>query len=215
MASTQSGFGLRPYNLVGGQHYSGGSIREIYLPSDVAAFYFGCVVYLNTASVITPIGSSPTAPKIPSTSADATAGVLGVCVGVRYVDPILKYSMHSQYLPANATTAGYTDIWIKVCDDPNQLYMIQADTAVGTKPNGARGAIGQNGALKTFTGTASTTLSNTVLDTGSNWGSLAATSTLAMRVVDVVTPNDTYPELIVKFNAGLHAYNNPLGIASS
>lgn len=213
MASTATPFGLRPVNLIGGQAFNGGVVREYLLPSNVAAAYYtGAVMYLNTNGVITPIASSPVAPKITATSADGTAGVVGVCVGVRYKDPTLGYTLFGQYLPSGAYTAGYRDIYIRVCDDPDQLYAIQADTVVGTKTNGARGAIGQNAALKTFTGSTTTGLANTVLDTGANWGSAASTTTLAMRIVDIITPDDTYPEVLVKFNAGLHSYYNPLGV---
>jgi len=213
MAATASPYGLRPINLIGGQPYNGGAIREYYLPSNVAAAYYtGAMMYLNTNGVITPTASSPVAQDLQATSVAGTAGTIGVCVGVRYTDPILKYHVHAMYLPTGAYTAGYRDIWVKVCDDPNQLYSILADTAVGSKTNGARGAIGQNAALKTFTGSTTTGLSQTVLDTGSNWGSCAATTTLAMRIVDILTPDDTYPDVLVKFNMGLHAYQNALGV---
>lgn len=213
MASVASPFGLRPLNLIGGQPYNGGAIREYKLPSNVAsAYYTGAVMYINTNGVITPVAASPTAQDLQATSVAGTAGVIGVCVGVRYFDPTLKYWLHAQYLPTGAITAGYTDVYIKVNDDPNQLYLIQAETAVGTKTNGARGAIGQNVAIKTFTGSATTGLSNTVADTGTNWGSVAATTTLGFRIVDIHTPDDTYPELIVKFNQGAHSYHNALGV---
>jgi hypothetical protein len=213
MANVASPFGLKPINLIGGQHFNGGTIREYKLPSNVAAAYYtGAVIYMNTNGVPTPASATPVAPKYTATSADGTAGILGVCVGVRYVSPDTKQPLFAQYLPSGAITAGYSDVWIRVNDDPDQLYSIQADTAVGSKTNGARGAIGQNAALKTFTGSATTGLSNTVLDTGSNWGSCASTTTLAMRIVDIITPDETYPEVLVKFNFGVHSYYNPLGV---
>jgi hypothetical protein len=161
-------------------------------------------MYINTNGVITPrTAGSPT----------TTNTVVGVCVGVRYVSPDTKQSLFAQYLPSGAITAGYTDVWIRVNDDPDQLYSIQADTVIGTRVNGARGAIGGNAALKTFTGSASTGLSQTVLDTGANWGSVTDTSTLAMRVIDIITPDDIYPEVLVKFNQGVHQYYNSTGVA--
>lgn len=205
MAATATPFGLKPINMIGGQSFNGGVIREYKLPSNVAAAYYtGAVMYMNTNGVVTPVAATPTA--------GTTAGVLGVCVGVRYTDPNLKYTVFAQYLPSGAITAGYSDVFIRVCDDPDQLYMIQADTAVGTKTNGARGAIGQNAPLKTFTGSATTGLSQTALDTGSNWGTCASTNTLAMRIVDIYTPDDTYPEVIVKFNQGVHSYYFSTGV---
>lgn len=218
MPATATPFGLRPINLIGGVQTSGGAIRQIKLRSNIAvAVGVGQVIQLAAGGIPTPVSSTPTAPKIPATSADATAGIVGVCVGIRYVDPAQGQPLFGQYIPANAITAGYKDVWIYVCDDPNQLYLCQADTAIGTFDSSSgdpRAAIGKNVALKTFTVNSVTGLSNTVLDTGSNWGSVAATSTLAMRVVDVdsQTETDTYKNLIVKFNAGLHAYNNPLGL---
>lgn len=213
MASTATPFGLKPVNLIGGQSFNGGTIREYKLVSNVASAYFtGAVMYMNTNGVVTPISATPVAPEYAATSTPGTAGILGVCVGVRYVSPDTKQNLYAQTLPANAITNGFTDVYIRINDDPDQLYSIQAETAVGSKTNGALGAIGQNAALKTFTGNATTGLSNTVLDTGTNWGNCASTTTLAMRIVDIITPNDTYPEVLVKFNFGVHSYYNPLGV---
>lgn len=206
MASSATPFGLKPVNLIGGQSFNGGAIREILLPSNVAAAYYtGSVIYLNTNGVPTALTATPTA--------GTTAGIIGVMVGVRYTDPVLKYTVFGQYLPSGAYgSAGYRDIYIRVCEDPDQLYSIQASTAVGTKTNGARGAIGQNAALTGFSGSATTGLANTALDTGANWGSCASTNTLAMRIVDIITPDDTYPEVLVKFNQGTHSYLFSTGV---
>ena len=205
MASTVSPFGLKPVNLIGGQAFNGGTIREYLLPSNVAAAYYtGSVIYMNTNGVPTAIAATPVA--------GTTAGILGVMVGVRYTDPTLKYTLFSQTLVTGAYTAGYRDIYIRVCDDPDQLYSIQAATAVGTKTNGARGAIGQNAAVSAFSGSATTGLADTALLTGSNWGSCASTNTLAMRIVDIITPDDTYPEVLVKFNQGVHSYLFSTGV---
>lgn len=213
MSNVAAPYGLRPLNLIGGQPYNGGAVREFYLPSNVAsAYYTGALMYLNTNGVITPLASSPVAQDLQATSVAGTAGSIGVCVGVRYTDPNLKYHLHAMYLPTGAYTAGYRDIFIRVCDDPDQLYLIQAETAVGTKTNGARGAIGQNVAVKTFTGSTTTGLSATVADTGSNWGSIASTTTLGFRIVDIHTPDDTYPDIIVKYNHGAHSYYSALGV---
>ena len=213
MASSATPFGLKPVNLIGGQAFNGGAIREYLLPSNVAAAYFtGSVIYMNTNGVPTAITATPVAPKYTATSSDGTAGILGVCVGVRYTDPTLKYTVFGQYLPTGAYTAGYRDIYIRVCDDPDQLYSIQAATVVGSKTNGARGAIGQNAALSGFSGNATTGLADTALATGANWGSCASTNTLAMRIVDIITPDDAYPEVLVKFNQGVHSYLFSTGV---
>jgi hypothetical protein len=213
MSTTSTPYGLKPINLIGGQHFNGGTIREYKLPSNVAAAYYtGAVIYMNTNGVPTPITATPVAPKYTATASDGTAGILGVCVGVRYVSPDTKQPLYAQYLPSGAITSGYTDVWIRVNDDPDQLYSIQAKTVIGSKTNGVYGAIGQNAALDGFGGSATTGLANTVLDTGTNWGSCASTTTLAMRIVDIITPDDAYPDVLVKFNFGVHSYYNPLGV---
>lgn len=214
MANIASPYGLRPINLIGGQAFNGGVAREIKLSTNVAvAFYTGDVIQLSAAGNPTSLAATPTT---------STAGVIGVCVGVRYTDPTLKYTIHAQTLPANAINAGYTDVFIKVCDDPDQLFMIQGSAAFGTLTNGASGAIGKNAALGNFGGSATTGLSSVNLVVGANGGSLASTSTLAMRVVDVVnnassggypaSGSDAYPDIIVKFNHGVHSYYSSTGV---
>jgi hypothetical protein len=140
--------------------------------------------------------------------------VVGVCVGVRYVDPNLKYSVYAQYLPADAVTGGYTDVYIRVCDDPDQLYQVQGSAAFGSLTNSAAGAVGKNAALGNFGGNATTGLSTINLVVGANGGSLANTATLAVRIVDVVAESalDSYPDLIVKFNQGAHSYDGATGV---
>ena len=215
MAATSTPYGLKPINLIGGQAFNGGVSREIVLSDNVAtAFYTNAIIVLDANGNPSTIAASPIAPELANTSVNGTAGIVGVCTGVSYVDPNLKYQVFAQYLPANAINGGYTNVTIHVNDDPDQLYQIQGDDAFGTLTNGAAGAVGKNAAVSGFTGSATTGLANTKLVVGSNGSSLAATQTLAMRVVDVVaaTATDNYPDLIVKFNFGVHSYYNQLGV---
>jgi len=219
MAATASPFGLKPINLIGGQAFNGGGVREFKVAADTTAFYFGDVVQLSSAGLPARILATPTAIKIPATAADATAGIVGVCVGIRYVNPATKQQLWGQYLPANAITAGYSDVFVQVVDDPDQLFQIQGSAALGTFNSGTGGsgwpgAVGKNAALGNFVGNATTGLSGVNLVVGTNGASLAATSTLAMRIVDVVpgTQTDAFPEFIVKFNVGVHSYTNSLGV---
>ena len=207
MAATSTPYGLKPVNLIGGQAFNGGVIREYVLSTNnTYAFYTGAVIQLSSAGNPQPLQATITT--------GTTAGVVGVCLGVSYVDPNLKYQVFAQYLPAGAITGGYTNVTIHVCDDPDQLYQIQGNAAFGSLTNGAAGAVGKNAAIETFTGNATTGLSQTALVVGTNGGSLANTATLAMRVVDVVaaTANDSYPDLIVKFNQGAHSYLLATGV---
>jgi hypothetical protein len=205
--------GLTPVNMQGGAPYNGGSIRQIVHSADVArAFGVGCLVQMVAGNPV-PAAATPVGPDIVG-GANATAGIVGVCVGISYTDPAQGQPLFGQYLPANAVTAGYKNVRIYVCDDPNQLFLLNTKTEVGAKVGGARSVIGLNVGLTDVADVnAVTGVSKMVADTGADWATPAATSTLAMRIVDVVedTVTHPFPELVVKFNAGVHAYNNSLG----
>ena len=219
MANVASPYGLNPINLIGGQAFNGGVIREYKVASNnTAAIFNGDLVVLSSAGLPSAVGSTPTAIDIPN-AANATAGIVGVCVGARYVDAT-GVSQYANYLPANSITAGYTDVYVRVMDDPDALFQVQGTAALGTFNSGTDGsgwpgAVGKNAALGFGTsGNTKTGKSGVNLVVGANGSSLAATTTLAVRIVDVVdgTQTDDYPEFIVKLNLGVHSYNNPLGV---
>lgn len=207
MAATSTPYGLKPINLIGGQAFNGGVVRQYKLSTNNStAFYTGDVIQLTSAGNPQPLTATITT--------GTTAGVVGVCVGVSYVDPVLKYQVFGQTLPAGAINGGYTNVTIHVNDDPDQLYQVQGSAAFGSLTNGPAGAVGKNAALGNFGGNATTGLSTINVVVGSNGGSLANTATLAVRVVDVVaaTATDAYPDLIVKFNQGAHSYLLATGV---
>lgn len=222
MAATASPYGLRPLNLIGGQAFNGGVIREFTYgtTNNSAAVFNGDLVVLSSG-IPAAVSATPTAIQIPATSANATAGIVGVCVGASFVSPaIMKQQLFAQYLPSGAYTAGYRDVTLRVMDDPDALFQIQGTAALGTFNSGTngsgwRGAIGKNAALD-FNTSGSTTTGNSgvALVVGTNGASIATTTTLAMRIIDVVrgTESDAYPEFIVKFNLGVHSYYNPVGV---
>jgi len=206
MANIASPYGLRPTKMVGGSPFSGAS-REFKLSTNnSAAIYTGDVIQLTSAG-------NPQALAATITTG-TTAGVVGVCVGVRFVNPATKQSLWSQFLPANAITGGYTDVYIMVADDPDTEFQVQGSAAFGTLTNGAAGAIGKNAALGNFGGSSTTGLSTVNVVVGSNGGSLANTATLAVRITGVVpgTELDLFPELLVKFNGAAHSYNFSTGV---
>lgn len=207
MASVASPYGLKPVNLIGGQPFAG-SVREVKLSTNNSAGMFaGDVIQLTSAGNPQSLTATITT--------GTTAGVIGVMTGARFVNPTTKQSVWAQYVPANAITGGYTDVYIFVADDPDLVMQVQGSAAFGTLTNGAAGAIGKNAALGNFSAGSTTTGNSGVnLVVGSNGGSLASTNTLAMRIVGVVpgTETDTYPEILVKWNLGAHSYNLATGV---
>lgn len=196
MALVAAPYGLRPINRLGGTSYNGGAVRMIPMTVNHATqINTGDVVIIGAASAGQPSAAT-------STVTTSTGGVLGVCVGVSYVDPTLKQQLFSLYLPGGAVTAGYTNILIHVNDDPDQLYSLQSAGSV------ARTVQGKFCALENF---GSGTYGNSTI----RGATPANTATLAMRIVDFAsTPGDTYTDLIVKFNTGVLMWDNTTVLAN-
>ena len=215
MATVSSPYGLKPINLIGGQSFNGGVIREILMTTNNSApIGFGDLVQLGAAAA-----GQPTV--LASTPTTSTVGLVGVCIGVRYqlAGQQLGYPLYAQYLPVNAVTAGYTNIYVRVMDDPDALFQVQSLGSITV------GSIGKTIALANFTaGTGSTTV-NTA--TGNSVVALSATvsntSALACKIVDLVNanssfggnfpsnPGDAYTDCIVKLNFGVHSYYQSAG----
>jgi hypothetical protein len=191
-------YGLVPINLIGGQVFAG-STRLIPIASgSTTAIFNGDVVNL---------GSTGTLGKDAGT---ATATPVGVFLGCTYTDPTFGKTFR-QFYPGGLAIA---DIMAYVIDDPNALFKV-AVTAAGTSTIGnvARTVVGENSALIQTAG--NTTNGNSRVSISST---TATTSTLPVRIIDIVQETAlavnpaSYTEVIVKWNAGMHQYNNPTGV---
>lgn len=191
-------YGLVPINLIGGQVFAG-STRLIPIASgSTTAIFNGDVVNL---------GSTGTLGKDVGT---ATATPVGVFLGCTYTDPVFGKTFR-QFYPGGLAIA---DIMAYVIDDPSALFKV-AVTAAGTSTIGnvSRAVVGENSALiqtagSTATGNSRVSISSTT----------ATASTLPVRIIDIVQETAlavnpaSYTEVIVKWNAGMHQYNNPTGV---
>jgi len=211
MSTVAAPYGLKPISLIGGQSFTGGTIREYLMTTNSAtAIFNGDLVALGVSTA-----GQPTA--LTATPTTSTTGLVGVCVGVRYqlAGQQLGYPLYAQYLPANAVNAGYTNIFIRVVEDPDQLYQVQSQGSVGY------GSIGKTVALANFGG--STTTGNSTIALSST---IANTSALACKIVDLVNssstfggnfpsnPGDAYTDCIVKLNFGVHSYYQSAGTSN-
>ena len=215
MATVSSPYGLKPISMIGGQSFTGGTIREYLMTTNnSAAIYNGDLVQLGAAAA-----GQPTV--VSSTPTTSSVGIVGVCVGVRYqlAGQQLGYPLFAQYLPANAVTAGYTNIFIRVVEDPDQLYQVQSLGSINY------GSIGKTIALANFSAGTSSSTGNTT--SGNSVVALSATvantSALACKIVDLVNssstfggnfpsnPGDAYTDCIVKLNFGVHSYYQSAG----
>lgn len=195
MASVSSPYGLVPVQLIGGQAFSGGTIRQLPMTTNSATGIF-------SGDLVSLVGGTAAAATATPTTTLSANTPHGVCVGVSYTDPVLKQTQYSTFLPAGAITAGYTNVFIHVVDDPDAVFRVQ-----GNATTTFAASVGLNAALAAGAGSTTTGKSGWVL----NVGTLAATATLAVRVLDIVDSGAAFPDLLVKFNVGVHAYNNGTG----
>jgi hypothetical protein len=191
-------YGLRPINLVGGQVYAG-QTRQIPIASGSATdIFYGDVVALNTAGNLEKVTTTSTA-----------ADVVGVFLGVTYVNPTTKQPTYAQFYDGpitGSTTYAY------VQDDPDQLYQA-AVVSTGTTIGGVtRAAVGQNAELVQNSGSTVTGDSKVAV-----LATTGTATTLPLRVIDVVpetvNASGSYTEVIVKFNIGIHTYTTADAVA--
>ena len=201
MATTATPYGLRAVNHLGGTPYAGAT-RLLPIASAYGTnIYNGSVVAIvaaGTVEIVTDLGNN----------ADAfPAGVIGVFVGCTYTDPNLGTVVFRQNWPTGTVAA---DALAYIVDDPDVIFQAQADGAV------TQADLGQNtnfaAVQSTTTGDTTNGNSNTAVSS-----TTATTATIAFRIVDFVdsptsTVGDAFTDLLIKFNAGVHSYNNSTGI---
>jgi len=201
MATTATPYGLKAVNHIGGTPYAG-STRLLPIASGYATnIYNGSVVAIvaaGTVEIVTDLGNN----------ADAfPAGVVGVFVGCTYTDPNLGTVVFRNNWPTGTVA---DDAQAYIVDDPDVIFMAQADGAV------TQADLGQNtnfaAVQSTTTGDTTTGNSNSAVSS-----TTATTATIAFRIVDFVdsptsTVGDAFTDLLIKFNAGIHSYDNATGI---
>lgn len=201
MATTATPYGLKAVNHVGGTPYAGAT-RLLPIASGYGTnIYNGSVVTIvaaGTIEIVTDLGNN--ADAFPN-------GVIGVFVGCTYTDPNLGTVVFRNNWPTGTVAS---DALAYIVDDPDVIFMAQADGAVtqadlGQNTNFA--AVQATDTGDTTTGNSSSAVSSTT----------AATATIAFRIVDFVdsptsTVGDAFTDLLIKFNAGIHSYDNATGI---
>ena len=195
--TVEAPYGLKPINLIGGQVFAGAT-RQIPIAS-------GYATNLLNGDVVKLV-SDGTLEKDTGTT---TATPVGVFLGCRYTDPNLGYELYSQYYPANTVAS---DIVAYVADDPDQLFKVAVVSGTTVVAGVGRTVVGNNVSLVQNAGSTATGNSKVAVLSSS----AATTNTLPIRVIDVVpdtkTGADTYVELIVKWNWGMHQYQNATGV---
>jgi hypothetical protein len=197
-------YGFRPINLIGGQVFAGSTRKMRIVSAYGTSIGFGDLLVR---------AADGTVERSAATTAKPTGGFAGVFLGCEFINPTTGQLQFQQNFVAGTTvTTGFITAY--VCDDPDTLFqvVVVSGTTVVT------------GVQYTAVGTNATIVNNTAITAAGNsqvaiLDSTADTATLTIRIVDVVPDtayvsggNTLFPEVIVKLNFGMHAYNTALGV---
>jgi hypothetical protein len=188
-------YGLKPINLIGGQVYAGSTRLMAIASGEGTSIFFGDAVKL-TGGYIT------------RDPADSAMAPVGVFMGCTYTDPNSNQKVFKQYFPSGTVAS---DIKAYVVDDYDALFKVAVVSSGTTISGVTQAAVGFNAALVDNTGSTITGDSLVAIS-----ATTATTNTLPVRIVDVVpdTANSlgSYTEVIVKWNFGMHQYQNATGV---
>ena len=197
-------YGFRPINLIGGQVFAG-STRKMRIASAYAtSIGFGDLLIR---------AADGTVERSAATTAKPTGGFAGVFLGCEFINPSTgQLQFQQNFVGGTTVTTGFITAY--VCDDPDALFQVAV----------VSGTTVVTGVQYTAVGTNATIVNNTSITNAGNsqialLDSTADTATLTIRIVDVVpdtayisSGNTLYPEVIVKFNFGMHAYETAVGV---
>ena len=183
MANVDKAFGLKPLgnlSATGAQKQYGYNIDD----SQAGAIFQGDLVTIVNGSVVK---------FLPATHAAA----LGVFNGCNYVDPTTGKPIFSNYYPGSVNiTQGV--IQADVIDDPNQLFIIQADEDI------VQADIGKNADIVGSGGSTTTGVSTMELDSST----IADTAALNLKIVGLYNvPGNSFGDfavVVVKINEHLY-----------
>jgi len=197
-------YGFKPINLIGGQVFAGAT-RKMRIASgyDTAIGYGDLLIRVDDGTVA----------RSAATTAKPTGGFAGVFLGCEFINPSTGQLQFQQNYPASTTvTSGVITAY--VCEDPDALFQVAV----------VSGTTVVTGVQFTSVGNNATIVNNTAITNAGNsqvalLDSTATTDSLPIRIVDVVPDtayvsggNTLYPEVIVKFNFGMHAYDTAVGV---
>lgn len=201
MGTTNSPYGLRPVNILGGQPASNAARWYPMTSNETTPIFAGdAVVFITTSTGRGTIRRMNT--TVTATTVTSSGNMLGVFAGCEYTDPVSGQKLQRQYYPGAIVAS---DIRALIYDDPDQLFQIRADGSVAQTKQGCNGAMIQTAVGNTLTQTSGLSLQASSLD---------STTTLPLRVYDFVsTVGDSYTDVLVRFNN--HFHRQLTGVAAS
>ena len=200
MASTNAPYGLRPVNRNDGMPYAGATSQFLIDPAGLGSNLFnGQVVIINANGYIA-LSTATGADLTTNNLGGNTLGAWGVFVGCSYINA-QGQQIYAQYYPSGTTGV----VTAYVITDPNVTFQAQLDGTI------TQAALGANtffaAAQSSSTGSTQTGNSTSALE------STVVTTAAAFKIIGFASPvSDAFPDVLVKFNPGAHAYTNAVGI---
>ncbi len=197
-------YGFKPINLIGGQVFAG-STRKLRIASGYAtSIGYGDLLIR---------ASDGTVERSAATTSKPTGGFAGVFLGVEYTDTTTgQVRFQQNFVGGTTVTSGFITAY--VCDDPDTLFQVAVVSGTTVVTGVQYTSVGNNATIVNNTGITTSGNSQVAIS-----DSTATTDSLTIRIVDVVPDtaydsggNTLYPEVIVKFNFGMHAYDTAVGV---
>jgi hypothetical protein len=160
MANVVEKFGLRPYRKLDGTPLVGAQNRYTVEANDTIAIYQGDLVTVTADG------------NIARHSAGTSTAVVGVFNGCFYTDPTTKKPTYSNYYPGSVNAS---DITAFVVDDPDAVFLIDADAAF------TRADLFANYSVTNTTGNQDTGISEVQLAVAST----GTDSTFVLQAIDI------------------------------
>jgi hypothetical protein len=200
MATTASPYGLRPVNRIDGMPYAGATSQFLIDPAGEATnLFYGQVVIIGADGYIA-LSTATGADLTTNNLGGDSLGAIGVFVGCSYIND-QGQQIYGQYYPSGTTGV----VTAYVVTDPDVTFQAQLD---GTTTQASLGANTFFAAVQsTSTGSTRTGNSTSALD------ATVQTAAAAFKIIGFASPvSDAFPDVLVKFNPGAHAFTNAVGI---
>jgi hypothetical protein len=200
MASTASPYGLRPVNRIDGMPYAGATSQFLINPAGTGTnLFYGQVVIIDANGYIA-LSTATGADLTTNNLGGANLGAIGVFVGCSYINA-QGQQIYAQYYPSGTTGV----VTAYVVTDDSVTFQAQLDGTVTQAALGANtffAAVQSTSTGSTQTGNSTSALESTVVTTAA-----------AFKIIGFASPvSDAFPDVLVKFNPGAHAFSNAVGI---
>ena len=200
MATTASPYGLRPINRIDGMPYAGATTQFLIDPAGTGTnLFYGQVVLINADGYIA-LATATGADLTTNNLGGSSLGAIGVFVGCSYINA-QGQQIYAQYYPSGTTGV----VTAYVVTDDSVTFQAQLDGTVTQAALGANtffAAVQSTSTGSTRTGNSTSALESTVVTTAA-----------AFKIIGFASPvSDAFPDVLVKFNPGAHAFSNAVGI---